>query len=507
MNKQETNTIFGVSSSWLIVILIAILVSGFTVRLFDLTDPPLGYAATRQLRAALIARGIYYKHTQTEPEWKREIAITQGQLPIIEPPIIESLAAATYWIIGSEHIWIARIYSSLFWVLGGMALFFLVREMVSTDGAFIALTYYLFNPFGIVVSRNFQPESLMTALIILAWWTFYRWHCARTWKWAILAGLSAGLVIFVKFTSVFFLLGGMAVVVLMNKKFKEFIQDAQMWVVVLLSVLPAILYSAYGVLISGTLGQQFQGRFFPELWSELKFYTQWKNSLAGTSGREFVLVAGLIGLFFIRDRVKLGFLLGIWIGYIIYGFVFSYHFMTHSYYHLPVIPLLAISIGALVEYVLQWMRKFEKLKLNNLARVGLLIIVLLGLSGGYYKLHKEDYRQEPDWYYNVASFIDREAKLVALTQDYGHRIRYYGWITLSNWAGTADIEHDALQGEEIIPFSERFAEYAGNFDYFLVTRMNEFERQKELYDELYNNYTIYKEGGGYIIFDLKQPLK
>ena len=504
MNKQETNTIFGASSSWLIVILIAILVSGLAVRLFDLTDPPLDYAATRQLRAALIARGMYYKHNQTAPEWQREMAIVQGQRPMIEPPIIESITAGMYRLIGGEYVWIARIYTSLFWVLGGLALFLLVKEMVSVDGAVIALTYYLFNPFGVVVSRSFQPESLMVALIILAWWTFYRWSHTRSWMWAIIAGLASGVTIFVKFTSVFFLFGGMATVILMSKKFKEIIRDIQMWVVVLLSALPTLVYTIYGVLIAGTLGEQFQGRFFPQLWSDLKFYTQWKNSLAGTSGQEFILIFALIGLFFIRDRVKLGFLLGIWFGYLIYGFGFSYHFMTHRYYHLPVIPLLAISIGALAEYVFQWVRKF---KLTNLVRVGLLAIILIGLGGGYYKLNEKDYRNEPDWYFTVASFVGRDAKVVALTQDYGFRISYYGWINPRVWLGTEDMEHAALQGATPPPFSESFAENVAGYDYFLVTRMDELKRQEELYDELYNNYTIFKEDVGFAIFDLNKPLE
>ena len=504
MNNKETKTIFGISSFWLIVILIAIMACGLAVRLFDLTDPPLDYAATRQLRSAMIARGMYYEHNQTAPEWQREIAIDQGQLPMIEPTIIETIVAGTYWIVGGEYVWIARIYTSLFWVLGGLALFLLVKEMVSVDGAVIALTYYLFNPFGVVVSRSFQPESLMVALIILTWWTFYRWRSSAAWKWTLLAGLSAGIAILVKFTSVFFLLGGMAVVILMSKKLKEIIRDAQTWVVVSFSALPALLYTAYGIFVADALGQQFQGRFFPQLWSDLNFYTQWKNSLATVSGREFILVAGLIGLFFIKDRVQLGFLLGIWFGYLIYGFGFSYHFMTHRYYHLPIIPLLAISIGALAEYVFQWVRKF---KLKNLVRAGLLAIIVIGLVGGYYKLNEKDYRNEPDWYYTVASFVGREAKVVALTQDYGYRIGYYGWINPRVWLGTEDMEHAALQGATPQPFSEHFVEYIAGYDYFLVTRINELKRQEELHDELYNNYAIYKEGSGYIIFDLKKPLE
>lgn len=505
MTSFENNTsLLAPSKRWVLITLIVIFACGLGVRLLDLTDPPLDYASTRQLRAALMARGMYYKHNQTAPEWKRNMARAQGDRHMIEPPIIEALVATTYRVVGGEHVWIARVYTSLFWVLGGLALFFFARKMVSLDGAIIALTYYLFNPFGVIVSRSFLPEALMTALIILAWWTFYRWHHEKTWKWAIIAGLSAGIAIFVKFTSVFFLFFGMALVVLLSKKIRESIRDSQMWVVVLLSALPSLLYTVYGVLIVGTLGEQFQGRFFPQLWSDLKFYAQWKNGLGSVAGHNFILLTGLLGLLFLKDRVKVGFLVGVWAGYILYGFGFSYHFMTHRYYHLPVIPLLAVSIGALADYVFQWARKF---KMKYLVRVGLIGLILIGMGGNYYKLQEKDYRHEPGWYQTVASFIGPEAKVVALSQNYSYRISYYGWIKPRAWLGTADTERAALQGAKPESFSERFANYIGGYDYFLVTQMNELKRQKELHDELYNNYTIYKEGGGYVIFDLKQPLE
>lgn len=196
-----------------------------------------------------------------------------------------------------------------------------------------------------------------------------------------------------------------------------------------------------------------------------------------------------------------GFLLGIWAGYLICGFVFSYHYMTHYYYHLPAIPLLGISIGALAEYVFRWIRKVKVLK--YLAWVGVASVLIAGLFLGYEKLAEEDYHHEPGWYANVASFIERDAKVISLSQNYSYRIAYYGWIHPRNWPGTIDFEHAALQGADPEPFSEHFANYTAAYDYFLVTQMDEFKRQEELYNELYNNYPIYKEGGGYVIFDLR----
>jgi hypothetical protein len=42
--------------------------------------------------------------------------------------------------------------------------------------------------------------------------------------------------------------------------------------------------------------------------------------------------------------------------------------------------------------------------------------------------------------------------------------------------------------------------------YFLVTLGGELEKQTSLKDMLYNNYAIFAEGDGYVIFDLMTPL-
>jgi hypothetical protein len=273
MNKS----ILAPTRFWYFVLLAVILVCGLVTRLYDLTDPPLDFASTRQLRSALIARGMYYPNLEDAPDWKQTIAEKQGRHSMIEPTILESLVAGTYNLVGGEYIWIARIYSALFWVLGGAALFFLVDELVSTDGAFIALTYYLFVPFGIVASRSFQPDPLLTALIIFSWWTFFRWYRTSTWKWAILAGFFAGAAMIVKSTAVFFLLIAFALLVLQKDPLKKLIRDKQVWSILALSGVPVLAYHVYGVFIVGSLGEQFRGRFFTQMLSELSYYIKWKN--------------------------------------------------------------------------------------------------------------------------------------------------------------------------------------------------------------------------------------
>jgi hypothetical protein len=91
---------------------------------------------------------------------------------LIEPMVFETIVAKTYRLIGSDPFWVARIYASLFWLIGGLALYFMTSAMTNPDGGILALAYYLFLPFGIIASRSFQPDPLMVMFILLGLWAF-----------------------------------------------------------------------------------------------------------------------------------------------------------------------------------------------------------------------------------------------------------------------------------------------------------------------------------------------
>lgn len=503
-SSNKPQSLLAPNKKWGLFFFLVIFLCGLGTRLYDLKDPPLDYAATRQLRSALIARGKYYQWAENVPEWKREIALKQGRHSMIEPTIMENLVAATYWVVGGEYVWIARIYSAVFWSLGGIALFLLLKEMVSVDGALIGLIYYLFNPFGLVASRTFQPDPLMTALIIFSWWTFYRWCQTRTWKWALWTGAAAGSAMLVKSTAVFFLLGGMGLVILTERSFKETWKDLQVWTIAGLAGLPVLAYHLYGVFVVGTLGKQFQGRFLPTLLTEAFYYKQILDYQVTVAGHAVILIIGLLGFGYFISRKSLKFVLGIWLGYLLYCMVFTYHSITHSYYHLPLIPLLAITLSGSIEFLLSKLRSFNDL-LGYFVRFCCLVLVILSVSGGYFLLFSENLRNEPDFYYQVANFVPRESNKIVLSQDYGYRISYYGWIKPKVWLGTEDLVVKQLRGSSLQDFTDKFQSYVEGYDYFIITRKQEFRRQQALYEELHGNYQVHKQGGGYIIFDLNRP--
>src|SRR5829696_1574600 len=235
-----SQTSFFSSQASRIVMFVLLFSLALTIRLYDLTDLPLDFHPTRQLLSAIKARALYF---ETQPDGysteKLEAGIYLSKLKAdVEPVVFEQLVAFTYRFTG-EQLWIARIYSSLFWLIGGVFLFMLVRGLTSFEGAIVSTAYYLFFPYAIIASRSFQPDPLMVMLILSFWWTFWRWIRSSFWTFALLAGLLGGLAIFIKFYAAFFVIGAALGLVLSRFTLRDLLRNVQVWAMTFLGVLPA----------------------------------------------------------------------------------------------------------------------------------------------------------------------------------------------------------------------------------------------------------------------------
>lgn len=490
---------------WMWTVLLALsLVGGFAIRMIDLTDLPLDFAPTRQLFSALKARGMYYQYVTDIPEAQRETVIALGRVGDFEPPVLETIVSQTYRITG-EHLWIVRIYSSLFWILGGLALYLLVREMTSNGPALISVLFYLFNPFGVQASRAFQPDPLMVALVIYYLWALFRWQNTRAWKWAILAGLFGGLALFVKNVSIFFIAGALAGVVFGILGLKQAIRSLQIWALGVLILLPSVIYSLFSSATSSALSGYFYMQFHPEMWIDPAFYFRWEYVINYITGFGTTLLA-VLSIFIADKKRERPVLAGLWIGYVLFGLVFSYATYTHYYYQEFLIALVAISIGQALKLFFD---RFLQQSPGLLPRVVLVGLVLGGLSvQAWYSRNtfiNNEYRHEAAFWAEIGDVLGHNASVVGLTQDYGYRLAYWGYQNSVAWLTSDDINARYLAGIDIDPL-ELFQQDTEGKQYFLVTMFGEFDNQPVIKDLLYANYPIYAETDEYIIFDLQHPL-
>lgn len=497
---NETPSFFS-SRATRIASLLVLLILGFAIRLYDLTDLPLDFHSTRQMLSALKARGMYYQTLTDVPAEARTFAIQQWKIRAsVEPEFFEHIVAFTYQFTG-EKLWIARLYSSMFWMIGAGFLFLLARKLTSTDGALASTAFYLFLPYAVSASRSFQPDPLMVMLIIIFCWAVYEWaEHPTSYKWAMTAGLFGGFAIFIKLVAAFFVIGAGLGAMFGRGSLRAALKQPQVYVMSVIGILPGAAYVIYGVWIAGYLGQKFSGRFIPSLFLSPSYYLGWVAMLNLVIGG-IVLMIALFGLFF-YEQGKRRFMLGLWAGYALFGIYFNYHISTHDYYSLLLIPIVALSLAPLAELFLGQLARLAATRWTRLSAFCLLFFgIFASLLNTRSQMNSVDYRPEAQMWAEISQKVDGY-NLAGLTQDYGSRIAYWGWRNITSWPTYGDlIYHDKLRNTQP-DFEEQFANIAAKKDLFVVTDFNDLNRQPSLKHKL-DGYPIFAEGEGYVIYDLR----
>ena len=488
-----------------IALALLIFILGLGIRLLDLTDPPLDFHAWRQFRSATIARGMYYvMDSGADPE-ARQVAENLGrQFEKLEPPISERIVALAYLAIGREVLWVARLMAIIYWMIGGVALYALAIRISSPVGAALSLGFYLLLPFGVIASRSFQPEPLMVMWILVGAYATYRWTESKTWRWAIAAGAAAGLAALVKVFGAFPVAAVAVLLVLHDFGIRKAFRSSQVWAVAgLMIAIPASYYfvSTRSLATSYVNGWVLA---FSDLLFSPAFYIRWITTLKSLITFP-VLVIGGLGMLMLRGRGRLV-VAGLWSGYILISAAVPGLVITHSYYNLPLIPAVALSISPFGDLIVDGLRgqgRFWKVVF-----VGVIAIAIgFPLIEARNDLLREDYRHEPIIWERVGESLPRDGAIIGVTHDYNTRLKYYAWLGVAQWPHSADFEMGVLAGGNYDPMdpsiANMFEQRTEGFDYFLVTLFPELETQPVVKDLLYSNYP-YVEGDGYVLFDLRE---
>ncbi|GAB4417456.1 MAG: hypothetical protein Kow002_03860 [Anaerolineales bacterium] len=484
--------------------------TALAIRAYDITDLPLDFHPSRQLFSAIKARGMFYETLPDAPAARREFAMQQAKTKVtIEPEIMEHIAVFFYRQTGREQLWIPRMIAALFWLTGGIFVYLLARDLTSTDGAMLALAFYLFVPYGIFASRSFQPDPLMVMLIVAFWWLIFRWASSSlpfkdgpgvrgSWRYAVLAGLVGGLAIFVKFVAAFFVIGGALGALLGRFRLRELFRHPQVWTMAVLGMIPGIAWILYGKFVLGLFENGMSGRFIPSLLVSPSFYLQWQVKAAAVAGGIGIML-GLLGLLLSQGSVR-AFLTGIWGSYVVFGLYFNYHISTHDYYSLPLIPVVALSLAVLGE------RFFVNLAEagQGWVRSAILLVLLYGIFSTVWDVRNQmksiDYRPQEAMWIEIGETLQDHA-VIALTQDYGTWLAYWGWQRATIWPSYGDLYQASARGNPK-DIQSLFDEAAASKTYFLVTDMEDLKKQPELRARL-DEFPIAAQGEGYLIYALQ----
>ena len=493
---------------WLVFLVLAFL--GLGVRLYHLTAPPLDFHPTRQFHSALIARQLYLR-------WRPGVLTPQesarralgNRMARYEPPLFEALVARTCILLGRHlgfHLWVARLYDALFWLWGAWGVFLLARRLLDEAAALVAVGYWWFLPFSIQASRSFQPDPLMTVLVVWSAWAALRWYdqTARNgrkeWWWLAAVVVFGALAGVVKAYGVLFALGIWLALFFARYRWQGWRQP-MLWLGTGGLALPVVMVYFFlprqavseGFLHTWTL------RMLP-LWFSPRLYGGWLQQMTGTMNGGFLLLA-LLGI--VLGSTHLRWLAIGWGGaYAVYGWLVPFHIATHSYYHLPLMPLVAIGLAS-AAYVLRPL-------IANVGRLGRVVVLTALVVAVIYPLGITVWEASQcacQWRAAMYASLGKvlpEGRIVALTEAYGYPLMYYSDRPVDFWPTGRYRQVFALDGRS---FARRFASETRGNDYFLVTDFAEFSRQPTLRHHLATHYPIVLQGEGFVLYDLRHPLR
>ena len=502
--KNDPTPFFPATLLAQVVVLGVLLVMALSIRLIELKSPPDDFHPTRQYWSALLARAFYLEAKPSIPDWQQEVIEAQREkIGILEPPIFEFLVAQTYRLIKKEVLWIPRLYAIFFWLVAGIFVFLIGRELASVDAALLAAAFFLFVPFGIRASRSFQPDVLMLALLTATLYLLLRYQDRPIRRRILWAGVGGAATILVKPQGFFMLLVPAFALV----EFQDGQKRREMIVFLLLTILPATLYYGHEFLLNPAMDNQIRSSLAPSLWFRLFYWQYWLKHLWLVIGFS-ALIAGMLGILLATPGWRRNFLLGMWFGYVIFGLFYSYHIHTHDYYHLQFIPAVALGLGLLGEMVLQQLVFANRHHLTRLVIGGILIFSIFLNIGLYLNSLTEPGQttSQAQLAEQIGVLVKHNTHLLFLAPYYGYPLQYYGNLAGEAWPTVGDINAEQLLGKPPLTAMERFEQVyqPASPDYFIVTDMNEYREQTDLQVFLKGRFPILQQSENLIIFDLQE---
>jgi hypothetical protein len=241
-----------------------------------------------------------------------------------------------------------------------------------------------------------------------------------------------------------------------------------------------------------------------------------------------------------RGRYKL-LLLGLFFGYLVYGLVFNYNIHTHDYYSLPLVPIVALALGAAAEQLLQHAGEMSAQRRRVAVFAGLTVVAALGGGGllakkllgknaspqlktalnsagnlvGFNKkflsfLGREDAanRAQVQDSEQIGQLVNHSEKTVFLADDDGKALLYHGEFGGGRWPTSGMVKNARMEGRNPMPETvgdfEAFAK-KWQAEYFVVTNLPDFAEQTALQGYVSASYSVLAKSDRFIIFRLTKP--
>ncbi len=482
----------------LAISLVVLFLMAGAIRFYRLQAP--GLLIDRDYMSAIYARSFYFAHTDSVEPWRKVVALaTSKNQPVREPPVTEFLVSLLYRAAGGERIWLARLLTSSFWLIGGVFVYRIAQRVATTDAAVFAATYYLFVPLGITLSRSFQPDALMMLTFLVSLLSIVRYYERPTVGRLLIATALSSLTVLHRPLVLFPLLGAFTAMTLSEGFDWKRVIDGRLPAFAAISLVPAVLYYGYGVLGAGVLRPQVQMSFRPYLLSEREYWMGWLY-LANHAVGSWPIIGAVIGLPMLRKGLPRALLAGLGAGYVAFGLVFTQHIHTHDYYQAMLIPIVAIALGPLVVLVAGRLRQAPGRWTKRLVVAGALG---LALAFSFLEVRAQVGSQvfeSAETAREIGGIVNHSNRVVYLARYYGQPLQYNGELTGAYWPRSITYYLNRRDEPEL-SIQQRLDALGFVPEYFVITDFSEYTKNHGDLQEYLTEYcALVADNARYLIY-------
>jgi len=217
--------------------------------------------------------------------------------------------------------------------------------------------------------------------------------------------------------------------------------------------------------------------------------------------------------------------------------VFTLHIHTHDYYHLPFIPVVALSLGPVGALIINFLSKRWRITLVTVFALAIaagIIITQINVAdfasknknnlkifasfvgiNPQFKKFTNKFEREVQMSKEIGEIVEHSTNTVFLTPHFGRMIAYVGELSGLPWPTSFSLMERRERGLKEIDKNELFNERYltirthGKYikytpDFFIITDFREFEEQVDLREFLSANFPVIARSEDYIIFDLRK---
>lgn len=491
--------LLSLKNAWRLSALILIFFLATLLRLKNITAP--GELVEREYNSAIVARDFYFDNNPEIETWRQEIAHTLRERQfILEPPVTEYIVSIIYRIIGKEELWYARPVASAFWLIGGIFMYKLARRiLLTTNEALVAAAYYLLVPAGITISRSFQPDALMMMFYLISLYFISMYFDRPSFQKLLVAALFTGLTLLLRPLVLFALFCVFISLSVYRRRSWRILLDWHFTTFFIISLVLPAAYYGYGTFIAGFLRGQTEISFRPYLLFLGEFWEWW--FFLGVSEIGFVaLLAALPGFWLLQKGLSKAFIIGLGVGYIIFGLVFTYHIQTHPYYHIQLIPLVGICIAPLIAYILDAL-KGTGARFWWLPAIAAFIVILMFTYKQVVERVWSQVFENSSMSRQIGEVVHHSDRSVFVAYHYGLPLQYYGELSGTFWPRRLSYWLVPQPGEVELSVKERIDSLNFDPEYFIITNFKDYSTyNQDLQAYLVKNCSLLAQTDQYLIY-------